>query len=501
MLACGKFNKKNAYIIKLLLFIIITHQVHAAMLPKPSDKLAEASNTPQTISFFEALERSLNHDLALKLAHNNLELAQTKKISRVAMLLPKIRGNMRYSKNIPKSKIIIAAPNDHLALVSRKVATLLSAAGDRPSADLLEGAADQMLRRVISDEIVSRPEQAIEGTFSVIVPLFNALDIAQLVSSDDNIKLEEALLNQQRAETLYSAALSYMQAFHYQELLNLRARQSEAALHEHQKLLRRFKHNVVSDVQILKSEHAYEELKLAALSIQREYDQALSDLGFLIGEKSAFMLGTPSSELFSPLEHSEEDLIAFARKNRPDLRAQEKSLWIAEHERLGSILQFVPNIFFQADANYTSNTKGFVNKPINYTIFINASYDFFNGGSTIGALKESFLRKQSQKLRLDHLEQKIAAQIRGRRATIERNLLAIKTQQSLISYAVKSEAGALSRYTRGQANLDNFLDSRSIKFSAEVALSNAESDLKTERLALAYELGLLTPKSISINSN
>ena len=187
-----------------------------------------------------------------------------------------------------------------------------------------------------------------------------------------------------------------------------------------------------------------------------------------------------------------------ARKNRPDILAEEKALWVAEHEGLGSILQFLPSVFFQADANYTSNTKGLVNKPISYALFLNASYDFFNGGSTIGALKESSFRKQGQKLRLDNLQQKIAVQIRGRRANIERSLLAITTQQSLVSFAVKSETGALSRYTRGQANSNIFLDSQQKqKIAAQVALKNAESDLKTERLALAYELGLLTPQNMN----
>ena len=463
---------------------------------QPHEKLGQSLKSSKIISFFEALERSLNHDLDLKLAHNNLQLAQAKKISRVAALLPKIKANMRYVKNIPKSKVIIAAPNDNLALLSRKVATLLSAAGDKPSAELLEVAADQMVRRPINDEIVSKPEQALEATLSVIVPLFNALDMAQLLSSNDTIKLEEALLNQQRAETLFATAHTYLHAYHFKELSDLRTQQSASAQGEHQKLLHRFKHNVVSDVQILKSEHAHEELKLAALSAQREYDQALSDLGFLIGESQEFILNKPSSDLFSPLEQNEENLIAIARKSRPDLLAQEKALWVAEHERVGSIFQFLPNIFFQADANYTTNTKGLVNKPISYALYLNASYDFFSGGSTIGALKESSLRKQSQRLRLDYLQQKIAVQIRGRRANIERAILAIKTQQSLVSFAVKSEAGALSRYNRGQANLDNFLDSRQIKFAAEVALLNAEWELKSERLALAYELGLLTPQNM-----
>jgi len=482
-----------------LLFILYfsTPLWAAPVLLKESSKLALAAQGPKTISFLQALEKSLNHDLDLQLAHDKLDLAQAKKISRVAALLPKIRGSMRYIKNIPKSKVIIAAPHENLALITRKVADLLNAKGDNQGADILETAADKMIRRPVIEEIVSRPAQALEATLSVIVPLFNAADIAQLLSVNASIKLEEAYLNEQRAETLFAAAHTYLQAIYNKNLLDLRTKQKQAAQEEHQKIARRFQHNVVSDLQILKSEHAYEDLNLAILSAQRDYDQAIVDLGFLIGEREEFMLTAPPPELFSPLDQSEENLIEMARKSRPDLLAQEKAFKIADQERLGSILQFLPNIFFQADANYTTNTKGLVNKPISYAIYLNASYDFFSGGSTIGSLKESSINKHMQKLRLDNLQQKIAAQIRGRRANIERALVAIKTQQSLISYATKSEVGAWSRYTRGQANLDNFLDARHIKFAAEAALIQAESNLKTERLALAYELGLLTPQTIN----
>jgi outer membrane protein TolC len=459
-------------------------------------KLGKNPEALDTITLETALEKALSHDLEMKIAHNQLDLSHAQKISRIAALLPKIKANFRYVRNIPKSKVVIGQPQDHLAQISRKLAELMGDK-DRPGADWLQSQADLLTRRPIVEEIISKPEHLVEGSLSLIVPLFNSLDFARLISVNDAIKYQETHLASQKALTLYNSAAAYLKAIYYKNLLELRAHQSTQADQEHKKLLKRFKQKIISDVQILKSEHAYEELKLAEQSAQQEYNNALASLGFLIGQPHEFAIQSPDPEIFSVLEQSDEDLINFAHKSRPDLFEYQQILKRAERERIGAILQFVPNFFVQADANFTTNTKGLVRKPVSYEISLNAAYELFSGGATIGALKESSLHRQEAQLRLNDLSQRIDAQIRGQRESINRALLALKTQQSYISYALKLEGGMRSYYTNNQAKLDTYLDTIKARYEAEAALLKTEADLKQERLLLAYITGFLTPQRLS----
>jgi outer membrane protein TolC len=485
-----------------LLYNIIT-KISAQILyiifiscPAFSGKL-EPSSDPKTITYKDALERALIHDIDLKIARNNLEHSRAQKIGSIAAFLPKVKVHGHYVKNIPKSKVSLVQPNDHLAQLSRKVASLLNSAGDKASAEQLESEADLLLRRPALDAVVSRPDHAIEGTLSLVIPLFNTYDIGRLVFNNNYIKLNEMHVGSQKAISLFSAAHSYIEAAYFKKLAALLKTQGEEAEKEHKKILKRFKHNIVSDVQILLSEHAHEDLKLGYLEAQQEYNNALVRLGLVINEDKDFNIEDPEHELLLISEDNEANLIALARSLRPDIKEQEQALNATHIERYGTILQFLPNFFAQADINFTSNSKGFINRPISYAFFINAHYELLSGGASLGLLKENALKKQRERLRLEELQQKIASQIRGRKDNIERALLAIKTQHSLLSYALKLEKSIYSRYTRGQAQLESLLETRKIKYEAEAALKTLEFKLKEERLYLLYEVGLLNPEYLS----
>lgn len=483
------------YIIKaqltMLLLIIIAPQVHGQSPSEPAalNPLIEA---PRLVTIQDAFEKALMNDLQIQLANNRLALSKAQKISGVAELLPKLKSNLRYTKNIPESKTILNRSPDSHDLIYRKVASLL-ATTDKPGADALEGAADRLMRRPVVGEIITKPAHVVDATLSLVIPLFNGIDVGRIGLINENIRLLEAQVNEQRAQTLYQVAQAYLNALYFKELIALRIEQSQKAALQHEKIMQRQKRGLVSIIEQLKSEQAGEELHLATINAQFEYNQSLADLGFLIGETHSFDIDNLGPDFFTALDDSEEALLDFARANRPDLLAQAQALKVAERERVSGVLQFLPIVSLQADANYTTNTKGLVNKDLSYAIFLNAHYDFFSGGSTIGALKESSLKKQAQTLRLNELNQRMGAQIRGQRANIERARLVIKTLTSQINYTTKLEQNALIYYGQGRASIDLVIDARTAKYEAERALKKAQADERLARLSLAHELGLLTP--------
>lgn len=446
-----------------------------------------------SISLSDAFFLALNQESNLNLAKNRLALTRAQKISRIAVLLPKLKGNMRYTKNLPEIKSSLAPSNAGQASLYRRVGGLLAAAGDTAGQEEMESAADQMLRRSSGGEIITKPDQAIDATLSLEIPIFNGPDYARLFAGNDTIKLEEARLKEQIASTLYSVASAYLSALHQQELVALKNIEKNTALESYLNTKKRYELGLLNKADKLNSESHFEQQNIALANAQLSLENSFAQLGHLLGKDSRFYLQPVQNEWFQILEGSEEALLDLALKSRPDLKAQEQAFSVAKRDHLGGILQFLPTLSLQADANYTSNTKGLVSEPVTYGIFLNANYVFFNGGARYGALKESSLKRAAETIKLTELKRKINLQVRGRNQSLLIRKNDIVAKKLRVDFAEENYKIKKSEYEKGLLSFADFLEAEQLIFSTQIDHEKAQANLKEEQLKFIYELGLLDP--------
>ncbi len=457
----------------------------------------EETAAPEAISLAQAFERTMLYEAQLKLAKNRLQQHEAQKISRIASLVPKLKGSMRYTRNIPEIKANLGQNGQAQSLLYRKLAGLLSANGDQSGAQQLESTADMLMRRSSGQEIITRPKDSIDATLSLEIPIFNGQDLARLFAINDSIKLEEAKVLEQQANTIYAVAHAYLLATHKEGIVELRKMQQKTGLESQLKIRKQYRTGLIKTSDQLRSLSASASQDTALATALLEYNNAKAELAMLIGQTKDFNIIHPEKTLFEILDKDEASLIDLATRIRPDLRAQQQAFKLAGRERLGGVLQFLPIVSLQADANYTTNTSGLFSESTSYAFFLNASYLFFSGGSRYGILKESALKKEAETIRLEELQQKIPKLIRGRIANLKLKEITISAKNAELKFATENNTQILSEYNQGLVEFDKVLEAQQLLFDASVNQQKAQADHEEEQLKLAFDVGLLSPHLVA----
>ena len=333
--------------------------------------------------------------------------------------------------------------------------------------------------------------------FVYSLPIFNGPDLARLFAINDQISLEEALVKQEQADTIYSVARSYLDAHHKRNLLTLIKLQFGQEQEHFFHLKAQWKKALIEEVDYLQAQQRLADLEFNTKRAQLDYDSAIAELGLMMGVTNTFLIEEIDSMPFKIVEKDHQVLLEIALKQRPDLRAQRQAFKVASRDRLGGILQFLPNLSAQIDANYTNNTKGLVSEPVTFAFMFNASYSFFNGGKRFGELKESALKKQAEEIKINQLARTISAQILGRLQSIDSLELVRQSKTAMLNFATEFEENINNQYRKGLSRSEDLLNAKQQKFNAEISLKKFEADFSEEHLGLIYELGLLSPRYIN----
>lgn len=455
-------------------------------------KLLKSSDNIKTIALRDAFVRALKNHSQIQLAQNQLQRRRVENTMRISAILPKLRLGSAYTRNIPEVETTPFA-SDTQAL-NRHVAGLLRKSGDTAAADELEQQADLMLRRRADSKIVMAPKHVFDAKLSLEIPLFNGPDIARVLSSGENVQVQEARLRDEEAKTIFLVAKSYFAALHLRNVLVLREQAESVAEERFQKAQAEQKRGVIMEKDFLHAHANFAHKQAERNGALIDYRASIAELGLVLGMNEEFAIQDPDQLMFQPLNGDTDRLIEVALQNRPDLRAERQTLRVVEKERFGQFLQFLPTLSLQGDAKYTSNDRSLIGKNFTYAISLNAQMSLFDGGLSIGQLRETALRRQESEIRIGQLRRDIDAKVRGRKERLNQLALLERSSELLAKAAAESEHVASSRHKRGMIDLQEFLEFSDKRLNADIALKKAQSDVNEEKLALIFEAGLLTPQ-------
>lgn len=467
--------------------------------PAEGPKLLSPSDSPTTISLREALTKALENHVRLRLANNYLERSKAGNAARIGALLPKLRMGAAYTRNIPE---VAASPFGNVKATSalnRHVASLLRKTGDSAdtaSADQLEREADLMSRRSEDTKIVLSPKDVFDGKLTLEIPVFNGPDLAKVLASGENVLLQDARVREEEANTIYATAKSYYLAMHLQDVVDIRRHAELTAKERSLKAIPKKAANVILEKDLLLAEANYRRKQAEHGAALLNYRSGLAELGLLMGQVEEFALADPEGLMFEMINNDTEKLIEMALSHRPDIKAEQQALKIAEHDRLGHFLQFLPVINLTGDAKYTSNNKGLMGRNFTYAISVNAHISLFEGGIGFALLRETNLRRQESEIKLRHLRLEIDSRIRGRKEKLAQLSLNEEAARLWAKAEGEGELVAIARHKKLLIEDEDLMEASDKKLNADIAYKKAQYDLNQERLALIYEAGLLTPQFV-----
>lgn len=474
-------------------FLLLTSALIAKEQTSP--KMMLKTNAPISVSFKDSLARALRKHMAVNLAKNLLDQRKAQEVMAVGAILPKLRVSASYKRNVPEVKASMGTGGG--SGLDAHVAKLLRDSDDASAADEVERKAALAMRRSDAGQMVMSPKNVVEGRLSVEIPLFNGGDIAKIIKAHTGVKLQEGLVSEEKAKTIYATAKAFYMAAHLKNMVELRSQALASSEERFLKVQAQRKRGLIMEKDYLLANADVMGKKSSLRKAQLDYQTALASLGLLVGLKDQFLLEEPEELLFNMLDSDVETLIDIATKMRPDLMSAQQAVLLVERDKLGNVMQFLPSINARGDLNMTSNKNGIGGEPINFVFSINAKLSLFEGGVRFAQLRESSLRKTEAEIRLGHLKKDIELNIRGLKESLQALSLGEQAHKLKAQANAQVEILAKDRYEKGLIPQEEYLKADEDKLEAEILYKRTQAQIIEQKLALTYETGLLTPQFIN----
>lgn len=447
------------------------------------------------ITIKEAIEKSFEQNPDLNIAKNHLEQRKSQRLSQISSMLPKIRANSRYLRNFPETKANFVGNNESQAQLYERIADVLKKNQDQKGADELLKSADELRRRSSDQSIIITPKDAFETKITLEIPIFNGPDIISISSSFDAVYLEEMRLKEEQAFNIFNVTKSYFQAFYNKNIYLLKESQAKTLEERFLKASDQFKNGLINQSDLLNIESIFlmkmAENKQASLDFQN----SLAELGLKIGMSEEFLLQNPEDLQFEILKSDEDTLIELGLSHRSDIKSQKTALSMAKKGELSGVMQFLPTITLQGDANYNSNIKGFMKDHWTYVASINFGLSF--DIARFGKIRENSFKKAEEEIKLQQLLMEMKATIRGKKAKIDQLATELLGREAYFKSTEEASKFAQDQYNNGLIDYELWRRANDQNLEAQILLAKTKSEIMQERLALAHEIGFLTPKLIS----
>ena len=239
-----------------------------------------------------------------------------------------------------------------------------------------------------------------------------------------------------------------------------------------------------AELELLRARQSLAQARAAA-------DNAIAILGAALGVDEMFTLVEPTlpDGLDPAAAGDAASLVERAYTQRLELKTQQIVLSIAERGSVDAWMQFLPTIGVSATARATSYTQGFVRDPVTGTLAISASLPLYDGGLRYAALHDSSSKTTEERVRLQQLRDKVAAQVRGnlRDVVVREEALALARQSLEVTHDAHAQAQAL--FDAGVGTAFDLTETGLSVFLAETDTLRAELDVASARLGLRWALG------------
>jgi outer membrane protein TolC len=469
----------------------------------PASLGLRAVPTPAVITLEEAFGLAARRSTDLRVAAAQLRAAEASITKAWALVLPQLSLSANYTFNAPAQSAKFGSEEQlaQQALLFRSIGDLTaqSAAlnpdpvqrqGALERAAQLNAAADQIERQTVS-EFDILPAHVVDGNLTFAMPLFSGRAGLLMQNAIGAVHLTKLATQQAKAAVLLGVAQAYLQVVAAKSIVTIAWEQVESAK----------RHRVLAEQRAAQGMLTPLAVERALLDVRRAEQQALQAGGALrtakaalagmIGRTDDFDVAAPSPIL--PLDEGAavDSLLVRAWQQRLDLRVQKETIAIAERTRAEAWSRLLPSLQLVAQGRFTTNTTGFVSEPLTGAVIAQASVPIFDGGMTIGTIREATARLDAEMLRVRSLEETIERELRGAVDDVQLKKQTVDTSVALAGLAQRQAQNAEELFGQGVATDSDVRDARLARFAADVDAARAHLDLQAARLGLAYALGEL----------
>jgi outer membrane protein TolC len=202
-----------------------------------------------------------------------------------------------------------------------------------------------------------------------------------------------------------------------------------------------------------------------------------------------FDVVAPPAAVAPDVSGGDRALVEAALAQRLEVRVQRAAVAIAERGTLDAWMQFLPSVGVSATARATSFTSGFVRDPITGVLSLSATLPLYDGGIRYASLDDASARTSEERVRLQQLEERVAAQVRGNLRDIAVRAEAARLAEEALAVAQDAQTQAVALFDAGVGTSLDVTDTSVAVFAAETEALRTRSELDVARLSLRWATG------------
>jgi outer membrane protein TolC len=460
-----------------------------------------SSPNPATKSLQDVLDALWKSNTDIQVAQLSIEksVAQHKQIW--ALLLPQISISADATWNIPETKATLGSDEQfqQQALLYRSIADVTAqSALLNPDPQAQRRAAEQAeaLRSVANEleqqkaqEIVIQPSFVFSGALTFSMPVFQSGLYTALAQTKQAVSISQLAAGATRSQLAFQVAQLYLNIVSTVKMVSIAQEQLKNAQTLQEQI--DLKSSLGQTSSLVQKNAAMESIraKQQLEQAQQGLMNLKATLGNIVGWVDDYNVVDPQLKSVTAPTASTEILTEKAWSQRADSRIQQKTLEIAEQQRLDAWMRYLPSVQLVAQARYSSNTSGFSSNPIGAAIILQASIPLWDSGKTHHTIQEQQIVVQQETLKLHALKRTIEQNIRGLLLQQEIKQTALQTNIQSEKLAVEQHQQSLLLLEVGMATPLDVMSAHTALAGAQAEKVRAENDLALSTLMLYLALG------------
>lgn len=311
--------------------------------------------------------------------------------------------------------------------------------------------------------------------------------------------------NATRDATVQSMLLASVQAFYQVQgaaaLLDA-ARQAEAAAEQSLKAAdARYRVGSATPADKLQAQTALSQAQLARISAEGTLRTQQGVLNQVIGRDAQRPIAIATNEPSQPpasFEQDLENLVAQARRQRPDLLAAEARINAADAALAGARAGHLPSL----SLGVVANGQKVDNFAASHTgsLGLTLSIPLFTGFATSYRVEAAQAQKDVATAQAERLRLQVAQDVWSAWQSLQTSTQTVRTTADLVTSAEQSDKVARGRYAAGVGTLLEMLNAQSALASARQQRVQALYNWNVARAALAQALGTLDTTQIAADA-
>jgi outer membrane protein TolC len=445
---------------------------------------------PRLLTLDEALATARRNNRDLQQAKAHVDQAKTGVEQALAVLLPQINAQGKYTHNyreVPLNTAQFAGPT--LGAIDQLAQTIVSGSTD-PSLKANVGAYSKGLESMIqqlntsntANQIIIQKGDQLDATLSATVPLLVPFAYSALFAQRKTVEAARQTLSATDATVLFATAQAYYACAGTDELVGARQHAVAVAQKGLDNAKARLEAGVVNRVEVTRAELQLVRAQQALLETFDAEAAAYRSLGTIMNLHEPVRVEANAS-MGTAHEGPVDELTGQALKLRPEFRALEQTISASDSTVSSNKWRWAPSLSAFGNV-HVGNYAGFSGDKYSWAVGLELDWTIYDGGVRDAQRHLAWAQRRESEAKLDLLRDQVADDVYNASRTVRTKRSAVNTAERSVKLSKETLDLVTVQHEAGTATQLDLLQAQDALVGAEVALAQARFDLALGALQL-----------------